>query len=125
MDAVNEVSRTDTVASGDWAMSGKTEASHETAQVQGHVLLRWLRHDGPYISMLLLGLAGVVFRQPVIYWVILTPVFAALSIVSGWSNFATPRERFDLVLRLALDWVCAFALHVFAVQRRGSRHLER
>ncbi|WP_245257039.1 MULTISPECIES: hypothetical protein [unclassified Nitrobacter] len=102
----------------DWPTSGKTEASPETDQVQGHVLLRWLRHDTPYISMLLLVLAGVVFRLPVIYWVTLTPVFAAMSIVSGWNNFVTSRERLDLVFRLTLDW-CAVLLSIFLMFNAG------
>ena len=106
------------VAPGDWQTSGKTEASAETDQVQGHVLLRWLRHDTPYISMLLLVLAGVAFRLPVIYWVTLIPVFAAMSIVSGWNNFVTSRERLDLVFRLTLDW-CAVLLSIFLMFNAG------
>ncbi|EAQ34113.1 hypothetical protein NB311A_09321 [Nitrobacter sp. Nb-311A] len=68
--------------------------------------------------MLLLVLAGVVFRLPVIYWVTLTPVFAAMSIVSGWNNFVTSRERLDLVFRLTLDW-CAVLLSIFLMFNAG------
>lgn len=100
------------------ATAGETEGSKETAQNQSHVVLRWLRHDIPYISMLLLALGGVVFRLSVIYWIILTPVFAIISIVSGWRHFVTRGERFDLVFRLALDW-CALLLSIYLLFNTG------
>jgi hypothetical protein len=65
---------------------------------------RWLLHDLPYIAMLLLALAGVVLRLPVIYWVILTPVFGVISIIEGWRHFPDRTERLGFVVRVALDW---------------------
>lgn len=118
MDVVKRVIPTHDEAQGEGAAPGEIEASHETADVQGHPLLRWLRHDFPYISMLLLVLTGVVFQFSVIYWVTLTPVFAATSIVSGWRQFATPRERLDLIFRLILDW-CAVLFSIFLLFNEG------
>jgi hypothetical protein len=104
------------------ATADETEGSHEITQnqlaAQSHVVLRWLRHDLPYISMLLLALLGVVFRLPVIYWVILTPVFAVISIASGWFHFTTRRERLGLVFKLALDW-CALLLSIYLLSNAG------
>jgi hypothetical protein len=45
-----------------------------------------------------------IFRLPVSYWVILTPVFGVISIVKGWSHFLTRNERLALVYRLAAIW---------------------
>jgi hypothetical protein len=70
-----------------------------------HPVLRWLAHDIPYIAMLCLALAGVVLRLPVRYWVVLTPVFAVISIAAGWSHFSTRAERLGLVYGLALNWL--------------------
>ncbi|WP_204848278.1 hypothetical protein [Rhodopila globiformis] len=82
------------------------------------VALRWLRNDIPYIAMLLLALAGVVFRLPVIYWVILIPVFGIVSVVAGWRNFVTTKERTGLVRRVALDW-CALLLAIYLLYDSG------
>ena len=67
-------------------------------------LARRLLDDLPYAAMLALALAGVVLRLPVVYWVILTPVFGVISIAEGWSHFANRAERLGLMCRLALDW---------------------
>jgi hypothetical protein len=81
-----------------------TDALDPTAAKRRHPILRWLRHDIAYIAMLVLALTGVMLRLPVIYWVILTPVFAVISIAGGWSHFASRDERLGLIFRLALDW---------------------
>ena len=67
-------------------------------------VLRWLLHDAPYIMMLLLALAGVVFRLAVTYWIILTPVFAVISIGAGWRQFESRDARLELVYKLTLSW---------------------
>jgi hypothetical protein len=74
--------------------------------------------DLPYIAMLALLLAGVAFRLPVIFWVILTPVFGVLSIAAGWSHFANRPERLGLMWRLALDW-SATLLSIYLLYASG------
>ena len=74
--------------------------------------------DLPYIAMLALALAGVVLRLPVTYWVVLTPVFGAISIAEGWTHFPSRTERLGLVWRLALDW-CAVLLAVYLLCNSG------
>jgi hypothetical protein len=81
-------------------------------------LLRWFLNDIPYIAMLLLALAGVVLRLPVIYWVILTPVFGIISIAEGWTHFVTKSERLGLVLRVAADW-CALLIAIYLLYNSG------
>jgi hypothetical protein len=51
------------------------DADPPVAMFRRSIFVRWLLHDSPYITMLLLALAGVIFRLPVSYWFILTPVF--------------------------------------------------
>jgi hypothetical protein len=77
--------------------------SIQTGIVRSH-LANWLIHDSPYIGMLLLALTGVTLRLPVIYWVILMPVFGAISVVAGWSHVPTRRARIELIVTLALCW---------------------
>jgi hypothetical protein len=62
--------------------------------------------------MLLLALAGVIFRLPVSYWVILMPVFGFISVAAGWRHFVTRNARLELVCRLALSW-CALLLAIY------------
>ncbi len=80
--------------------------------------LRWLLHDSPFIAMLLLALAGLVFRLPVTYWVILTPIFGVISIVAGWPHFKTRQARMVLVYALALNW-CALMLAIYLLYNSG------
>jgi hypothetical protein len=80
--------------------------------------LRWLLHDIPFISMLLLALVGVVFRMPVIYWVILIPVFAVISIAAGWSHFITRGERLALACGVGLNWL-ALLLAIYLLSNSG------
>jgi hypothetical protein len=68
-------------------------------------IVTWLLHDIPFIAMLLLALGGVVFRLPVSYWVILTPVFGVISVAEGWSHFDTRAARLGLIYRVTLDWL--------------------
>jgi hypothetical protein len=75
-------------------------------------VLRWLLHDMPYITMLLLALVGVVLKLPFAYWLILMPLFGAISIGTGWSHAASRHDRLELVWRMALTW-CALLLAIF------------
>ncbi len=81
-------------------------------------LARRLLDDLPYAAMLALALVGVVLRLPVVYWVILTPVFGIISIAEGWSHFANRPERLGLMWRLALDW-CAVLLSIYLLYNSG------
>jgi hypothetical protein len=80
--------------------------------------LRWLLHDMPYISMLVLAVIGVIFRLPFAYWIVLTPVFGVISIVTGWHHFATRGARLELVYRLILSWA-ALLLAIYLLFSNG------
>jgi hypothetical protein len=88
------------------------------AMFRRSIFVRWLLHDSPYITMLLLALVGVIFRLPVSYWVILTPVFGVISVVAGLRHFVTPNARFELVYKLALCW-CSVLLAIYLLYDRG------
>ncbi len=100
-----------------------TQNSHDLTQDRAaaqnrHVLLRWLKHDIPYITMLILALVGVVFRLSVIYWIVLIPVFAVLSVAAVWKKVNNPNEHLGLVYRQALDW-CALLLALYLLYNGG------
>jgi hypothetical protein len=78
----------------------------------------WVLHDIFFIAMLVLALVGVVFRLPVSYWVILMPVFGAITIGEGWSHFSDRNERLGLVYRVALNW-CALLLAIYLLSIKG------
>ncbi len=84
----------------------------------GSATMLWLVRDSPYIVMLLLALAGVVLRMPVIYWVILMPVFGGISIGEGWRHYAAGADRLRLVYGVALNW-CALLLAVYLLYNGG------
>ena len=98
---------------------GKSPAAQAALPIaRRHVALRWLLHDIPYIAMLLLALVGVVLRLPVIYWVILTPVFGIISIAEGQAHFVTRTERLGFVFSVALDW-CALLVAIYLLYNSG------
>jgi uncharacterized membrane protein (DUF485 family) len=68
--------------------------------------------------MLSMALVGVVFRLPVTYWGILIPVFAIISGSEGWRHFVTRRERYALVLGVALN-LCALMLAMYLLYNNG------
>ena len=84
------------------------------------VVLQWFLHDIFYIAMLVLALAGVVFRLPVSYWVILIPVFGVITVAEGWSHFSDRSERLGLAYRVALNW-CAMLLAIYLLSNDGVR----
>ena len=95
------------------------ETTHTQAPLaQRSIVLRWLLHDMFYIAMLVLALIGVVFRLPVSYWVILIPVFGAITIAEGWSHFAGKNERLGLLYRVGLNW-CALLLAIYLLSNDG------
>ena len=69
----------------------------------------WLLRDLPYAAMLALAVGGIVltsFRGATyVYWMTLAPVYALISIVSGWPKLDTSAERMKLVLTQALHWL--------------------
>jgi hypothetical protein len=69
----------------------------------------WLLRDLPYAAMLALAVGGIVltsFRGATYYyWMTLAPVYALISIVSGWPKLDTGAERMKLVLTQALHWL--------------------
>jgi len=86
------------------AVAFQTDRNAAPARPGGSILVRWLLHDSPFIAMLLLALGGVVLRLPVIYWVILMPVFGAISVVAGWTHVETRQARMALLATQALCW---------------------
>jgi hypothetical protein len=84
------------------------------------VFIRWLVHDSPYITMLLLALVGVIFRLPISYWVILTPVFGVISVAAGWRHFVTRGARLELIYKSALSWF-ALLLAIYLLYDNGVR----
>jgi hypothetical protein len=106
-------------ATGASVVEGIQPSADQSVRVQTlSVVLHWLLHDIPYIAMLFLALIGVVLRLPVAYWIILTPIFAIISITEGWRNFITKSERIGFVVRVALDW-CALLLAIYLLHTSG------
>jgi hypothetical protein len=95
---------------------GKADAA--AGSVANSRALLWLKHDAPYITMLLLAVIGVLFRLPFAYWIILTPVFGVISIVTGWQHFPSRDARLELVFRLALSW-CALLVAIYLLFSGG------
>ena len=94
------------------------EPETDVAMFRRSIFVRWLLHDSPYITMLLLALVGVIFRLPVSYWFILTPVFGIISVATGWRHFVTRNARLELVCKLALSW-SALLLAIYLLYDRG------
>jgi hypothetical protein len=106
-------------ATGESVVEASSQGADRSAPVRTRsVVLRWLLHDIPYIAMLLLALTGVVLRLPVIYWIVLTPIFGIISIIEGWRNFAAGTGRLWFVARVALDW-CALLLAIYLLYSNG------
>jgi hypothetical protein len=80
----------------------------------------WFLNDILFLAMLSLALVGIVLRLPVIYWIILTPVFGLISIAEGWSHFHTRGERFGFAYRVAAIWfallLCIYLVFSSSVQ---------
>jgi hypothetical protein len=68
--------------------------------------------------MLLLALLGVVVRMPLIYWLILLPVFAVISVAEGWRHFVIKSQHPKLVYGVALNW-CALLLSIYLLVNSG------
>jgi len=97
---------------------GQRKANRGRSVSDGSVVTQWFLNDILFIAMLLLALVGVIFRLPVTYWIILTPVFGVISIAEGWSHFITRSERLGLAYRVASIW-CALLLAIFLLYNSG------
>ena len=98
------------------ALDQRTEPARQRS-----IVMQWILHDIFYIAMLVLALVGVVFRLPVNYWVILIPVFGAITIAEGWTHFTDRAERLGLLYRVGLSWCALPARHLPAVEHWVSR----
>lgn len=80
----------------------------------------WLAHNILFVAMLGFALAGVILKLPVIYWIVVTPIFGLISFAAGWSHFQTRGERAGLAYRLAAIWgallVCVASLYGGGIQ---------
>lgn len=92
--------------------------SAPVAAMRRRPLVRWLLDDSPYITMLLLALAGMVMHMPISYWVYLMPVFCVICIVAGWPNFATRNARLHLIFAMVLSWF-ALMVAIFLLYNAG------
>jgi len=119
MDVIDRLHPVNTGATGEPVVEDRRPGADRILPVRPRsVVQRWLLHDIPYIAMLLLALAGVVLRLPVIYWIVLTPVFGIISIIEGWRRFLTQTERLGFLVRVALDW-CALLLAIYLLYSSG------
>jgi hypothetical protein len=89
-------------------------------QLKPFFMAKWLLNDVLFIGMLSLTLVGVVLRLPVVYWIILTPIFGVISIAEGWSQFASRSGRVWLACSVAAIWsavlMCIYLLYSSSVQ---------
>ncbi len=92
--------------------------AHAASVPPRSAVLEWFLHDMFYIAMLVLALAGVIFRLPVSYWVILIPVFGVITVAEGWSHFTGKTARLGLVYRVGLNW-CALLLAIYLLSNTG------
>jgi hypothetical protein len=119
MDVIDRLHPVNTGATGEPVVEDRRPGADRILPARPRsVVQRWLLHDIPYIAMLLLALAGVVLRLPVIYWIVLTPVFGIISIIEGWRRFLTQTERLGFLVRVALDW-CALLLAIYLLYSSG------
>jgi hypothetical protein len=61
---------------------------------------------------------SIALRLPVVYWIVLTPVFGVISVVEGWNQFVTRSDRLGLVARLTSIW-CALLLAIYLLYNSG------
>jgi hypothetical protein len=81
---------------------------------------RWIVRESPHVAMLLLAFAGISFPVPAGYWLVVTPVFGLISILSGWPHFATAQAKLRMVCLQALSW-SALVLAIYALYNDGSQ----
>ena len=94
------------------------EAESVASPRRRSALRSWLLHDSPYITMLLLALAGVILRLPSSYWLLLTPLFGVICVVAGWRKFESGEARRQMVYALAMDWL-ALIVAIYVLTNTG------
>lgn len=93
--------------------AGADEARSIRSQV-----VRWMREDWPYITMLLLAVVGVALQLPAVYWICVIPVYAVVCIVAGWPNFTTAEAHRELVTVQTLNWL-ALIVAIYILYNAG------
>ena len=111
------MSSSNATATGDDRSDG-TNPDAGTAAFRPSAIRSWAVQDSPYIAMLVLALAGVIFRLPVSYWVVLTPVYGIICIVAGWRQFETREDRLRLIYTQVLSWL-AFLVAIYVLFSYG------
>jgi len=110
----------DTSIEGDPLDRPDFTAGYRDAGSKSSFASRWFLNDILFIAMLLMAMTGVILRLPVMYWIILTPIFGLISIAEGWSRFPTPSERVEMAYRVAAIWcallVCIYLLYSSSMQ---------
>ena len=71
-----------------------------------------LADDIPYLAIIVLGLIGTSWTSlsrssASTYWVIMTPIFAAICIYAGWKHIE-PGARIGMAVTQVLQWVAFF-----------------
>ena len=94
------------------------EAESVASPRRRSALRSWLLHDSPYITMLLLALAGVILRLPSSYWLLLSPLFGVICVVAGWRKFESGEARRQMVYALAMDWL-ALIVAIYVLTNTG------
>jgi hypothetical protein len=74
----------------------------------------WLIRQWPYLAMMALALFGVAYtsvtRQGMtIYWIVLAPIFGAISVAAGWPDAEDADERWRLLRTQVLHWGAVLA----------------
>jgi hypothetical protein len=90
-------------------LSLNDHAPHHDAPSQRFSIRRLALQEWPYLLMLLLVLLGIGYtgfaEAPIrIYWMLLTPVIAAICVATVWPALADRQERWRAVRTQALHW---------------------
>ena len=125
-----ETKRDSGAAEGGWLQTVEhevEEVAHEVEELAQQpppaVFLRVLRLDLPYIVMLLaailgIGMATFTGEMTPIYWEILTPLYAAICIHTGWRRVEDREARIKLVWTQAAHWLSVLvAMYVVYLPR--------
>jgi hypothetical protein len=125
-----ETKRDSGTAKGGWLQTVEhevVEVAHEVEELAQQppptVFLRVLRLDLPYIVMLLaailgIGMATFTGEMTPIYWEILTPIYAAICIHTGWRRVEDREARIKLVWTQAAHWLSVLvAMYVVYLPR--------
>src|SRR5574337_657704 len=109
------------------AQAEKARMAEHVEQVQAKRPLRiWraLANDLPYLAIIVLGLVGTswtsVSRSSTSgYWIVMTPVFAAICVYAGWRHIE-PGARVGMATTQILQWA-AFLIAMYLVAVTDAR----